>query len=112
MTKSLDTQATDDCTAAEVALFWLGVQIALSTHNAKSLASELGAPTQFGRPNWNKEFDTHVKELTKKHAPTSDEPLEVSVFACGNQMLVASLEEACSATTDAKMSVRLFAEEF
>jgi len=111
MTKALDTQATEDCSAAEVALFWLGVQIALSTHKAKSLAGELGAPTQFGRPNWNKEFDAHVKEITKKHGASGEE-LEISVFACGNQMLVNSLEEACSATTNAKMVVRLFAEEF
>jgi len=113
MTKALDAQKTEDCTAAEIALFWLGVQMALRPGNSsKELATELGAPSQFGRPNWCKEFGTHINELKKKHGSQADEHLEVSVFACGNQMLVASLEEACAATTDAKMQVRLFAEEF
>lgn len=95
-------------------MFWLGVQVALSKFNAKSLASELGAPTQFGRPNWKKEFADIANKLLAKSRKVLDEQIEVSVFACGNQMLVASLEEACDATDNLSdcIDFRLYAEEF
>jgi len=112
MTKSLETTATEDCSAAGIALFWLGVQIAMDKFESKELASELGAPTQFGRPNWVKEFTGIVNDLGLKKAHYRAEPVEISVFACGNVMLTNSLEEACDAMKDDEVQFRLYAEEF
>jgi len=110
MTKAVDTTAVADCSATEIALFWLGVQVAVTKHHSKELGSELGAPTQFGRPSWEKEFGDHVKELKEKGA--SEGILQVSVYACGNKMLVEALEKACTAISDQQVRLRLFAEEF
>jgi predicted ferric reductase len=112
LTKALDASATEDCSAVEIGMFWVGVQVALTKLSSKELGSELGAPTQFGRPNWQKEFAAHAEELKKKHDASGGDALEISVFACGNQMLVNSLEEACGNMTDVKMQFRCFAEEF
>jgi len=108
LTKTVETVATEDCGATEVALFWLGVDIALNKLDSEELRSDLGVPTQFGRPNWNKELSKHLEGVRKQYA----EVPEVSVFACGNAMLVSSLEQACAAVSDADTVFRLFAEEF
>jgi len=108
LTKALEATATGDCSATEIALFWLGVQIAVTKYKSEELSKELGAPTQFGRPNWTKEFSDHVNKLSKKIAGD----IEVSVFACGNQMLVNALEESCATLTDKRVKMRLYAEEF
>mmetsp|Transcript_84234 Transcript_84234/g.235017 ORF Transcript_84234/g.235017 Transcript_84234/m.235017 type:complete len:873 (+) Transcript_84234:75-2693(+) len=116
LTKSLETTATKDCTAAEVAMFWLGAQVAINAFKATELAAELGAPTQFGRPNWHKELRNHATELlAKPQLPTRTGlkgELEINVFVCGNAMLVASLEEACDDLDDEEVIFRLFAEQF
>jgi len=106
MTKALDFSKEPG--AAEIALLWMGVEIALSKFESHELAHELGIPTNFGRPNWEKEFKDRYKELKQKHG----EALDVAVFACGNKMLTNSLEEACSAVTDSMVSFKLYAEEF
>jgi len=108
LTKTLDSVACDDCGATEVALFWVGVDVALNKLDSEELRSDLGVPTQFGRPNWYKELSTHLEGVKKRHA----EVPEVSVFACGNAMLVASLEEGCAAASDTDTTFRLYAEEF
>mmetsp|Transcript_26787 Transcript_26787/g.49298 ORF Transcript_26787/g.49298 Transcript_26787/m.49298 type:complete len:859 (+) Transcript_26787:66-2642(+) len=117
LSKSLETSAKKGCSAAELALFWLGVQTALRKVRETELSKELGAPTQFGRPNWEKEFQTCADEALEHQKKTlfkveDDGPLEISVFACGNKMLIASLEEACENMTDDTTAFRLFAEEF
>mmetsp|Transcript_77647 Transcript_77647/g.142099 ORF Transcript_77647/g.142099 Transcript_77647/m.142099 type:complete len:867 (+) Transcript_77647:85-2685(+) len=117
LSKTLDTSATDDCSAAEVALFWVGVQIALRKFSAFDLSKELAAPTQFGRPNWETEFTKCAEEALRSYVKGGKQAevegtTEISIFACGNKMLVASLEEACDALTDDEMAFRLYAEEF
>lgn len=116
LTKSLETSATAECKAEEVALFWIGAQVALSFYKCEGLAKELGAPTQFGRPDWMKELGTHTQDLLKKRSAPREgeklEKLEVSVFACGNTMLVQSLEDACDALDSDEAELRLFAEQF
>jgi len=108
LTKSLDTK-TEAWDEKEVGLLWLGVEIALSEFGAKELAEEMGVPTQFGRPKWEQEFGAHAKDLKQKHGIGE---LEVSVFVCGNMMLVNALEEACSEVSNTKTQFRLYAEEF
>jgi predicted ferric reductase len=105
LTKALDTKQDG---AAELTLLWMGVEIALSKFGATELAVELGIPTQFGRPKWEQEFTSCYEDLKGKHG----ERLDIGVFACGNAMLTASLEEACSEASDSNVSFRLYAEEF
>jgi len=113
LTKSLDASATGECSAAEVAMFWMGTQVALKNPSGKSLANELGAPTQFGRPDWNKELTNRYLELKEKGFAVSGEEMQIGVFACGNALLVQALEEACD-TQDIpdEVDFRLFAEQF
>ena len=116
LTKSLETATGADCSAAEVAMFWNGVNIALTRFDAPKLASELGAPTQFGRPNWNKELSDHANALLARDPPAkrtgAHGELEIHVYACGNAMLVSSLTEACDSLDDQNRTFRLFAEQF
>jgi len=116
LSKALETSAASGCSAGEAATFWLGLQVALNKFGAKDLAAELGAPTQFGRPNWRKELGAHARELLgRSPRPSCTGPageLEVDVYACGNAMLVASLEEACDDLCGGEATFRLFAEEF
>jgi len=88
---------------------WLGLEVALNNLHSPELNNEMGVPTQFGRPDWPKEFASHVKGLKEKHKVDA---LTVGVFACGNKMLVKTLVKSCSATTDSKTKLKLFAEEF
>jgi hypothetical protein len=114
LSKALEPSAGDDCTKDEIQLFWAGVQAALSGPDDKGLAKEMGAPTQFGRPKWEKEFADVVEKVLSKRPiqPTKEEPLAISVFACGNKMLVEALETACDASKTEIVMFRLFAEEF
>jgi predicted ferric reductase len=109
LTKSLDADS-EAKEKGEIALFWLALEVALNKFESPELASELGVPTQFGRPKWGKEFTSYAKELTEKLGENVE---EVAVFACGNMMLVQSLEEACvEVSTESETKFRLFAEEF
>eukprot|EP00931_Biecheleriopsis_adriatica_P101134 TRINITY_DN76344_c0_g1_i1.p1 TRINITY_DN76344_c0_g1~~TRINITY_DN76344_c0_g1_i1.p1 ORF type:complete len:828 (+),score=153.29 TRINITY_DN76344_c0_g1_i1:84-2567(+) len=112
LTKALETSDKSDCNATEVAMFWMGTQVALLYSNAKALSRELGAPTQFGRPNWKKELGKHYEELLEKGARVPGEVMKIGVFACGNKMLTDSLEEACDALDTEEVDFRLFAEQF
>jgi len=107
MTRNLDTKEGWD--EKEVGLLWMGVEIALNEFDASELAEEMGVPTQFGRPKWEKEFDKHSKDLDAKHGKTKR---EVSVFVCANKMLVGALEEACAQASGRRTKFRLYAEEF
>lgn len=107
LTKSLDTEADGD--NKDIGLFWLGLEVALTKLDSPDLKKELGVPTQFGRPKWPKEFAKVQEELTTQFGKAPD---DVSVFVCGNKMLVDSLEEACEEMTDRSIKFRLFAEEF
>lgn len=109
LTRALDTTASAECSAAEVAMFWSGAQCALNSGQASSLASELGVPTQFGRPDWHAELGLYAKEL---HAKSGEQHLEIGVYACGNPQLVAALEKACDDLDDEDVTLRLFAEQF
>jgi predicted ferric reductase len=111
MTKSLETN-NQEANAAEVALFWLGLEVALNKFGSEELAHELGVPTQFGRPDWPKEFTKHVTELRESGKVKGPGVLSVAVFVCGKQVLVDSLGEACTAMTDERTKFRLYAEEF
>ena len=97
-------------------MFWNGVNIALTRFDAPKLASELGAPTQFGRPNWKKELSNHAQALLARDPPAkrtgAHGELEIHVYACGNAMLVSSLTEACDVLDDQDTTFRLFAEQF
>lgn len=109
LTKTLDTK-TADCNAAEVALFWSGLEVALSKFvDSDQLASELGVPTQFGRPDWTVEFTSRIKELREK--PGID-GLKVAVFVCGKPVLVDALNDAIVTVNDDNTKLRLYAEEF
>jgi len=110
LTKALETSEANDCSAAEQALFWIGIQVALGLKPESALAEELGAPTQFGRPNWKKELGNHYKELQKHHQ--KGQKMEIGVYACGNNMLVQSLQEACDCLDTDEVDFRLFAEQF
>merc|ERR1712137_1474566 len=114
LSKSMDTAVSKDCNATEAALFWIGTQVALGSGKAPELAEELGAPTQFGRPNWNKELGDHGKELLKKfpREETDTEPMDVGVYVCGNPMLVESLEHACDDLDTDEIEFTLYAEQF
>jgi predicted ferric reductase len=106
LTKALDT--SKDSGGVELALLWMGVEIAMTKFESPELEKELGIPTQFGRPKWNNEFFTYTQELKKKFG----QKLDVSVFACGAQVLTDALEEACQAVSDGQLNLQLFAEEF
>jgi predicted ferric reductase len=120
LTKSLETTAGKDCSAAEAAMFWLGVQVAMGKFRAAELEAELGVPTQFGRPNWHQELRRHSDSLLGKGGGSVMGPtctgrkgeLEINVFVCGNAMLVNSLEQACDDLDDDEVIFRLFAEQF
>jgi len=113
LTKSLETTETAECSATEVAMFWMGVQVALTHLNVTMLASELGAPTQFGRPDWNDELSNRYEELKRKGFTEPGKEIKIGVFACGNAFLVQALEEACDAQDiPNKVDFRLFAEQF
>lgn len=113
LSRSLDTTATAECSAAEVAMFWLGAQVALLQNDKGSLSAELGAPTQFGRPNWHEELGSHGKELLRRgKAAGAEGQLEINVFVCGNPMLVDTLEKACDDLDTEDVDFRLFAEQF
>jgi len=116
LSKSLETSATPECSAAQIAMFWAGAQIALRNGKAVNLAKELGAPTQFGRPNWKKELKSRGAELTRLFPSEVQDGqcMDVGVYVCGNPMLVESLEEACDESSASGSTVRfsLFAEQF
>jgi len=109
LTKGMETSETNECSAAEAALFWIGVQVALRL-DSQSVVQELGAPTQFGRPNWKKELGDRYKELVKYQK--KGEKMEIGVYACGNNMLVQSLEDACDSLDSDEVDFKLFAEQF
>jgi len=114
MTKTLETAATDKCHSEELAVFWLGVQLAIKKFGARSLPAELGAPTQFGRPDWQTELSNHAQTLMVKQsqAPDKRDGLEIAVYVCGNPALVGSLEQACTSLTNSNVALRLYAEQF
>jgi predicted ferric reductase len=119
LTSALEASATRECSASEIALFWMGVQTAVtySKEANEELCSEIGAPTKFGRPNWQQEFADHVEDLLQRERQLSGrrvrlDPLEVSVFLCGGAALTEPLEDACSLVTDDRVRLRLYAEGF
>jgi len=111
LSKSLEAAAGEDCTKAELGVFWLAIQAAVRSGASEAINMELGTPTQFGRPNWVKELGSIKKDaLAKMNRGKSDE--EVCVYVCGNAALTAAVSQACSTLTDPDVDFRLFAEQF
>jgi predicted ferric reductase len=124
LTKTLETTQTDTVSAAELALFWSAVRCALK-NDAKAIQSTIGVPTQFGRPDWEKEFvdfastvdlKTTPKEKTnaKIHLPKSrfTDAVEVGVYICGNVHLQKGCEQAAVKCNNHEIEFKLFIEEF
>lgn len=115
LTKAMDTIDAKECSAAETAIFWAGADMALHKMHSAALSTEMGAPTNFGRPDWKKEFQNHSRDLVERLEDAGkDVPnhFEIGVFACGNAMLVNSLAHACDEVSDSAFHFRLHAEEF
>lgn len=112
LSKSIDTTATKDCTSAEVALFWSGCQVALNQVSSSTLQQELGAPTQFGRPNWKEELQSRAKYLQMMGAQDQGERMQIDVYLCGGKALQHALGKACDELETDRLEFRLFAEQF
>jgi NADPH oxidase len=127
LSKTLETTTKEGISAAELALFWHGVRVAMAS-GAKELAASVGVPTQFGRPNWETEFvDMATAIETDDHAMmargnkdgrgapdhhTPQHRRSVGVYICGNDKLVKSLEHAAVQVSNKDIEFKLYAEEF
>jgi predicted ferric reductase len=76
--------------ATERKVLWQALKAVLEEggKSGEDLKKAIGVPTKFGRPNFEKELSAFAEGV-----PTGQ---TVSVFVCGNPMLVASLNSACS----------------
>jgi hypothetical protein len=114
MTQNPATSKTDAASAAEVALFWHATKFALKC-GAKDLEQCIGVPTDFGRPNWEKELTDVADSLKAKANETQSESgkaKKVSVFICGNPMLAKSIETAAVKVSNDETCFTLYVEEF
>jgi predicted ferric reductase len=122
LSKTLETTTQEGVSAAELALFWHGLRVAMAS-GAHELAASVGVPTQFGRPNWDKEFVDMASQIertdNKAYKPTSNDNhmhmathRQIGVYICGNDKLVHSLEQAAVKVSNNDIEFKLFAEEF
>jgi predicted ferric reductase len=120
LSRTLETTTQENVSAAELALFWHGLRVAMAS-GAKELAASVGVPTQFGRPNWEKEFVEMAAEIQTQdnkapvkrgeHMPEVTQRT-IGVYICGNDKLVKSLDHAAVTVSNSDVQFKLFAEEF
>jgi len=119
MTRTLETTKSDKVSAAELALFWHAVRCALA-NGAKAISKTIGVPTQFGRPNWEKEFVDFASTVDykaegqkhHKHGGPHANAVEVGVYICGNVALQKGCEAAAVKCNNQDIEFKLNIEEF
>jgi predicted ferric reductase len=124
LTKTLETTKNANLSAAELALFWHSVSFALKC-GGKAISKTIGVPTQFGRPNWEKEFIDFAATVDLKTAPMEKRTsmlavpqsrfanaVEVGVYICGNVHLQKGCEQAAIKCNNQDIEFKLFIEEF
>jgi predicted ferric reductase len=115
LSQALEKTVEEGISAQELALFWHSLRVAMAS-GAKEINTCVGVPTQFGRPNWEKEFVDMASQIEADDKTSSKTYLAqqhtVGVYICGNPMIAVACEHAAVKVSNKDIEFKLFVEEF